>query len=286
VNIHSVKAKLHSKFSLPSFIATLLLSISSFYVALALITPSIWSIQVGASLQAIFMTFLIVHFVNAFVEFFFHRYVLHAPLVPFFSRFYKQHTLHHALTHVAKKRIEGESGRGLKVQNKYPIKDDIQHTASFFPWYAFLAFGIFSAPFLALAQWLLPEAPIFLAGFSALAWSLFLYEVLHALEHWPLEKWQSLLEHKTWGRCSRALYSFHLRHHADIRSNEAISGFFGLPVADLVFGTLVKPRSLYKDGTVVGAEEFKSPKPRFISWLDRLAEAQIRARRNKEASHS
>ena len=167
------------------------------------------------------------------------------------------------------------------IVNRYPIVNEAQHQASFFPWYAFSVFAMLWVPFFALAQWLLPEAPIFLGGFAAVAWSLCLYELLHRLEHLPLEKWRPLLEHPRWGRWGKICYAFHLRHHADIGSNEAISGFFGFPIPDLVFRTFVNPTALYADGSIVGADEFKSPTPRFIGWLDKMGEASIRNRRQK-----
>lgn len=277
------EVKNQTRFSLPLFTLIITPSLAGYLLALTLVAPAVWYVQVAASFPAILGTFLVVHFINAFAEFFFHRYVLHAPLVPFLSYFYKQHTLHHALTHVATEKGAGDGAReGLRVKNRYSIVEQAQHRASFFPWYAFLAFGIFFTPFFILAQWLLPKAPIFLAGFSALAWSLFLYEALHALEHLPLEKWRPFLEHPRWGRWWKMVYAFHLRHHADIRSNEAISGFFGLPIADLVFGTWVNPRVLYEDGKFVGADEFRSQTPRFIGWFDKLTEKIIRSRRGRD----
>ena len=40
----------------------------------------------------------------------------------------------------------------------------------------------------------------------------------------------------------------HLRHHADIRCNEGISGVFGIPIYDFIFGTYVDPSTLYIHG--------------------------------------
>ena len=278
------RAKNQHRFSLPLFALTITLSLAGYLLILSFLAPAIWHVQLAASFAAFAGTFLVVHFINAFAELFFHRYVLHAPLIPFLGHFFDQHTLHHRLTHVATQKGPGAGAReGLRVKNRYSIVEDAQHRASFFPWYAFLAFGIFFTPVFILAQWLLPKAPIFLAGFAALAWSLFLYEVLHAIEHLPFEKWRPFLEHPRWGRWWM-IYAFHLRHHADIRSNEAISGFFGFPIPDFVFGTWVKPVTLYEDGRIVGADEFKSPTPRFIGGLDKLAAESIRSNRKRESN--
>lgn len=285
MNKRGHKSKTMPRFLLSLFILIVILSLAGLLFVLALVAPAIWNVQLAASFPVIFGTFLVVHFVNAFEEFFFHRYVLHAPLIPFLAHFYKQHTLHHALTRVVTKKVAGVGAQeGLRIENKYSIVEETQHRASFFPWYALLAFGIYSTPFFILAQWLLPSAPIFLAGFAAVAWSLFLYEVFHALEHLPFEKWRPFLEHPRWGQWWKMFYAFHLRHHADIRSNEAISGFFGLPIADFVFGTWINPIALYEDGRIVEANEFKSPTPRFIGWLDKLADEKIRSRRKRESN--
>jgi hemolysin III len=113
-----------------------------------------------------------------------------------------------------------------------------------------------------------------------------LYELIHAVEHWPQATWDRLVSHPTQGSFWRKAYAFHLRHHADIRCNEAISGVFALPLPDLLFGTYVDPESLYRQGQQLDAKEFISPRPRFglIRWLDRRAEKSIKKRRQRHAS--
>src|SRR5206468_3224993 len=180
----------------------------------------------------------------------------------------------------------GAGGRGiLFVENKFPIIEPEQGEASFFPWYSFTIFAAIVTPLLAGLQWLLPSFPWFLSGFAALASSLTLYEVLHAINHWPFEKWEPLIEHSRWGRFWRPAYAFHLRHHAVIDCNESISGFFGLPVADWVFGTCLMPKSIYADGDEWTAEEFRAPKPcALIAWLDRVALRVVQERRADAAA--
>ena len=141
------------------------------------------------------------------------------------------HTRPHALTRIGQ--TPGRGGRGIVfIENKFPIVAPEQREASFFPWYSMAIFAGILTPLLALLQWLLPSFPWFFAGFAALAVSLMLYEILHAIDHWPFEKWGPLIEHLRWGRFWRPVYGFHLRHHAVIDCNESISGFFGLPLAD------------------------------------------------------
>jgi hemolysin III len=168
------------------------------------------------------------------------------------------------------------------VENLYPILEEKQYDASFFPWYSLFGFALVATPILIVFQWLLPKAPIFLGGYLAVALSLALYEILHAIEHLPLEKWQPLLDHPRFGNFWKKVYAFHLRHHADKKSNESISGFFGLPIPDFVFRTWVNPMTLYEHGKPNSEQEFSSPRPVFlIRWLDTLAE--FRKRRFKEA---
>jgi len=246
---------------------------------LRLAFPTVWAEQLRAPAGKMIAAFLAISLVNCFIEYFFHRYVLHLPAVPFLRRLYRQHTLHHALTRIARKPTSG--GRGiLFIENKFPIVDPEQGEASFFPWYSMAIFAGVLTPLLALLQLLFPSLPWFFSGFAALAVSLTLYEVLHAIDHWPLEKWEPLIEHRRWGRFWGPAYAFHLRHHAVIDCNESISGFFGLPVADWAFGTCVIPKTVYADGEEWSPEKFMSPRPRWlIRRLDRWAAGIVRERR-------
>jgi hemolysin III len=267
-------------FSLPLFLFTVVVSLAGLVGLLKLLAPeSVWSTQLSASAWHFAAAFAAIKLFNCFMEFGFHRYVLHKPVVPFLSRFYKQHTLHHNLTRIGRRRTPG--GREVPyVENIYPITEPEQGEASFFPWYTLAIFGLVVTPLLALLQWLAPAFPWFFAGYAALTASLLFYELFHAIEHWPFERWAPLIEHPRWGFFWRKVYSFHLRHHAVIDCNESISGFFTLPVADWVFGTVLIPKTLYVDGAEWRPEDFVSPKPcGFIRWCDAKSDEIIRERR-------
>ncbi len=273
------------KFSLPLFFVTVVVSFAALAGLVKLIAPeSVWAIQISASFLQFAVAFLAIHLVACFVEYAFHRYVLHKPVVPFLSRFYRQHTLHHNLTRIGRRRTA--SGREVPfVENIYPITEDEQGEASFFPWYTLAVFAVVLTPLLAVLQWLAPSFPWFFGGYSALAFSLFLYETFHAIEHWPFEKWAPLIESRRMGWFWRKVYSFHLRHHAVIDCNEAISGFFTLPVFDWVFGTFILPKSLYANGEEWKPSEFKSPEPcALIRWCDTQSDALIKRRRARVAA--
>lgn len=262
-------------FSALLFVITIITSLAVYLSVLAFVAPTIWQTQLQAGLGSLVVTFIVCHLCNAFAEHLFHRYVLHTPLIPGLSYFYKSHTKHHGLTHVVYRKATG-------VHNIYPIIEEKQHEDSYFPWYSFLAFAVVITGPLMVVQWLLPNAPVFLGGSLALAWTISLYELYHALEHKPLEKWLPLLEHPNpYARTFwRKIYAFHLRHHADIKCNEGISGFFGIPIADFVFKTWIDPATLYTHGSQVDQKEFESPRPIFfIRWLDAIAEKQKHKRR-------
>lgn len=273
-------AHVEEEFSLPLFLVTVGLTLAGLFLLLRYVAPqSVWLAQVSTGAAQFVAVFLTVTMLNCFIEYLLHRYVLHKPVIPFLSRFYKQHTLHHNLTRIGRRRTPG--GREVPfVENIYPVTQPEQGEASFFPWYTLAVFAAAVTPLLALAQWLAPAFPWFFAGYLALAASLFLYEVFHAIEHWSFERWAPLIEHRHLGWFWRKVYSFHLRHHAVIDCNEGISGFFTLPIFDWVFGTFVLPKSLYADGTEWQPSEFVSPRPcALIRWCDEKSEALIKARR-------
>ena len=272
------------RFSLPLFLVTIALSVTGLCVVLRLIAPETWQLQFAAPVWAFAIAFALVSLINCFAEFFFHRYVLHRPAIPGLGRLYRQHTLHHALTRIARK--PSRDGRALLfVENKFPIVEVEQGEGSFFPWYALTVFAAVLTPVFALLQWLVPVFPWFLAGLAAVTSSMVLYEVLHAINHWPFERWAPLLDHPRWGWFWRPVYSFHLRHHAVIDCNESVSGFFGLPLADWLFRTCVIPPTMYADGEAWKPENFTAPRPRApIAWLDRWAERVVTAHRADAAS--
>jgi hemolysin III len=276
----------HEEFSLPLFALTVVLTLATLLAILRYASPAIWDLQLLAPFWKFAVAFAAVSLLNCFFEFFFHRYVLHLPAIPGLQRLYRQHTLHHALTRIARKPTK--DGRGvLFVENKFPIVEAEQGEGSFFPWYALGVFVIALSPFFLLAHLIWPTFPWFFGGLAALACSITLYEVLHAINHWPFEKWAPLIEHPTWGFFWRPVYSFHLRHHAVIECNESVSGFFGLPIADWVFGTCLIPKTIYADGEEWKPANFVSPRPRgVIRWLDAHAHRLVETRRADRANGS
>jgi hemolysin III len=282
--IHVPARPVEEKFSYRLFAVTVVGTLAAFVGALRLLAPGpVWRTQFEAPAWKWVAALLAITLFNCFVEYFFHRYVLHKPIVPLLNRFYRQHTKHHNLTRIVRKRTPGGTEVPF-VENLYPILEPEQGEASFFPWYTLAVFACLLTPLFMLLQWILPSFPWFISGFVALTASLTLYELFHAIEHWSLDRWGPLLDSPRWGGFWRTVYGFHLRHHAVIDCNEAISGFFTLPVADLVFGTCLIPKTLYADGEEWSPANFISPKPcRLIAWADRFSDAMVRTRRERAA---
>jgi hemolysin III len=265
------------RFSFPFFVFIITATLASLFLTLFVFFPNILREEVSASITMIVAVVLGTHLCGAFVEFFFHRYVLHAPVIPFLSYFYRQHTHHHSRTRVTVKRSEGT------VENYYPILEEKQHEASFFPWYSLFVFSGIATPVFVLVKWSATSLPVFIGGYCGITLSMCLYEILHAIEHKALDWWRPRIDNARYGRIWRTLYGFHLMHHASIKSNESISGFFGIPLPDFIFGTYGKPHGLYKHGTVGLTIDFVAPEPVFfIRWLDHLAEKMVRRYRARK----
>jgi hemolysin III len=245
-------------------------SLAQYLVLLAAIRfllPAVWSRQIAAGWLPFVLVFLGMHMVLCFFEWAFHRYVLHSVTTKWLLWFARGHRSHHGLTPI---RLQpAPEGSDRYVLNRYPITDETQYADSAFPVYAIVAFwGVFS-PLIIGLQLIFPHLPMVLGGYTAITWSMCLYEILHALEHQPYDWWKAATEHPRLGLMWRKLYGFHHMHHANISCNEAISGFFGLPLADWAFGTYHQPKELLLEGRVATARDFAvPPPPGWVQWLD------------------
>lgn len=235
--------------------------------------------QLSAGPWAIVMTCLMCSLAFCFGEYFFHRYLLHIEAARIVGRLCTSHLAHHKLTSI------GFDDAQRKVRSAYAITsaaDD--HSATFPPW-ALAAFFAFWTPLFAAVAFSFPRFPILLAGYAALAIAHFLYETIHVAHHLPYDQWwKARTERGIAAPLWRKLYGFHQAHHANYRCNLNVAGFFGLPLADLVFGTYRQPATLLLDGapaTKALAREL-TPVPRWpIWWLDGLV-LERRRRMSKE----
>jgi hemolysin III len=274
----NVEGEEHPEFSPMLFVLNnSFISLAIGFILWLSLPHSLWMVQWETSLWKFIVVFFSMSMFNCFMEYFFHRYVLHKPVARFLSYFYRSHTKHHNLTRIGKRRTP--SGREILyvVENHYPMTKPEQRESAFFPSYSLIVFAIVITPVLITMQLIMPTLPWMSGGYLAILSSLTLYEFVHAIEHWDPKRWDYLLEHPKFGPFFRKVYSFHLRHHAVIDCNEAISGWFTLPIADWIFGTFILPKTLYIDGGEWEEKDFISPVPCLpIRWLDQWTEKIVR----------
>jgi hemolysin III len=261
-------------FSIWRFSLLILLQFALLLAGLRFLAPALWTQQVAAGPGALVLAFLGTHLFICFFEWGFHRYVLHSVTARPLARFALAHRHHHALTNIQLVGREGpEPGR--IVLNRYPIVEEEQHEDAVFPSYALVVFWVMFTPLLMVAQLVLPRAPVYLGGYAAITWSMATYEVFHGIEHFPYAWWERATGHPRFGGFWRKVYGFHHFHHANISANEAISGFFGLPLADWVLHTYHQPPDLLLHGRMATAKEFavRPPWP-WIARMDRWARSR------------
>ncbi len=285
-------AATHKKFSIFWFSIQTVVQLTLLMLAIRTFLPQVWTAQLAGGVLPFVACFLGMHMVMCFFEWAFHRYVLHAMVSPILERFARGHRTHHGLTPIKLQAVSEGSDR--YILNRYPIVEEDQYEDSAFPPYALAGFWLFFTPLLVGLQFAFPTLPVLVGGYSAIAVSMTLYEILHAIEHLPYEWWQKAIEHPTFGGMWTKLYGFHHFHHANINVNEAISGFFGLPVADWVFRTYHQPRELLLEGRVASAKDFAVKPPwGFVQAMDAWArkresriQRQLQATRPDRSQHS
>lgn len=264
------KQKPDEKLSLTSFAFAVSATAIIYILTLMLVCPNLFARQFEKGLWPLVWVALAFHFFLGGFEFFFHRYVLHSIVFQWLKKFYKDHTLHHALTSIFRKKTSPDDGKPGNVVSHYEIKNEKQYESSFFPYWGLAGFAGFFSLLTVPLQWLMPNIPILIGSFVAMTFSYCLYELLHALEHVPYPSfWKKFVESPRFGAIGKKVYGFHAAHHANVMCNMAISGVFGLPVFDWLFGTYKQPDTLLLDGTLATEEDFSAPEPsRFIRWLD------------------
>lgn len=242
--------------------------LAAVFVVVRLFFRPTWDAHVSSGPWAIVLTCIVCNIVLCFAEYFFHRYILHLETVHFLRVLCSSHLAHHKLTSI---RFDDAA---TQVRSAYPISDPEHDDQATFPAWALIpAFAGFT-PFFVPMAFSFPGFPILIGGYAAVAIALFLYETIHVAHHESYEDWwRPRLNGRVFGRMWRSLYGFHQAHHANYRCNMNVAGFFGLPLADLVFATYKQPESLLIDGALATKESARklTPQPRWpISWLDRV----------------
>ena len=179
------------------------------------------------------------------------------------------HRSHHKLTSI------GFDDRAKSVRSNYVIDTVEKDEYATFPSWALIPTFAAFTPFFAPLAFSFPEIPILISGYTSITIALFLYEAIHVLHHQSYEThWKERLKNRNFGAVWRALYGFHQGHHANYRCNLNVAGFFGFPVADLVFNTYKQPNTLLVDGASATKETARNLTPqagRLIVWLDRVS---------------
>jgi hemolysin III len=245
------------------------LQLAAIYALVRLGFRDTWDQHVASGASAMALTGLVCGLVMCFGEFFFHRYILHLETVRFLRALCRSHLDHHKLTAI---RFDGAAG---SVRSAYAIDAVERDDQATFPPWALLPFFAFFTPFFATIAFSFPHVPILIGGYGAVAVAHFLYEVIHVVHHQPYEPaWRRRLESRVFGWLWRRLYGFHQAHHANYKCNQNVAGFFGVPLADLAFGTYKQPDTLLLDGAPATSEAARrlTPEPRWpVAWLDRVA---------------
>ena len=158
--------------------------------------------------------FISLFFYASFFEWVLHRFLMHQPI---WSYPFKSHALiHHGI---------------FRSGTTYFLSQDEDLKKIRFAWWnAPLILGL-HVPLLLWIQDLL-QMNIFFGGMTALGLYYFLYEYLHFCMHVPKERWIEKTAWFSW------LDSHHHMHHKRHYNNLNVV----LPLADLVFGTLVPAR--------------------------------------------
>ena len=224
--------------------------------------------HLSSGIWVLIVTGLSCNLVFCFGEYFFHRYLLHIETVRFLSALCSSHRAHHKLTFI---KFDDAQGR---VQSAYPISDPEHDDQATFPSWALVPFFASFTPFFVPMAFSFPRVPILIAGYAAMAIAHFLYEIIHVMHHQPYESWwKGKIESPLFGGMWRRMYGFHQAHHANYKCNLNVAGFFGIPLADLAFGTYKQPEALLLDGVPATKEIARklTPQARWpISWLDRV----------------
>jgi hypothetical protein len=211
------------------------------FALIAYFFPATWEAQWSLGIGVVVATTLAGNLIMCFGEYFFHRYMLHVHSTSFLGRLATSHLNHHKLTSIR--------FTGTEVRSEYPIVDEDHAEASTFPPWALVAFMVALTPFLGVAAFSFPHIPVLIGGYVAISIAHYLYETIHLFHHTPYDPWwKTKIEGPVFGTMWRKLYGFHQAHHANYKCNMNIAGFFGVPVADLVFRTYEQPAVLLLDG--------------------------------------
>ncbi len=226
------------------FIISLVLNISVPVGLFWKLAPNRLHVELGMGIGPILGVALLMGIPLSFFEYFYHRYVLHAVVIPFLRSQYVAHTLHHGLTPAYVPVDRKNPTKLVRVLRFiYPITLREQEKAMHFPFWSLQVFYLIFAVTLGIPfSIFFPNAPIWIGFLVAVTVYYSYYEIWHAILHLPFDKfWKKGLERS---KFVRRTYTFHLIHHWNEQTNMAIVGFWGIAIPDYVLGTILLPKRI------------------------------------------
>ena len=267
LNFLSYENRSKHSFATVRFGLFIVAQLSAVYGIVRYFFPVVWDQHLASGALTLVLTGLVCNLVLCFGEHFFHRYLLHIEGVQFLRSLTSSHRAHHKLTSI----VFNDAHK--TVRSHYPICDVERDDQATFPFWALIPFWAFFTPFFAVIAFSFPHIPILISGYGAIAIAHFLYETIHVAHHQSFELWwKPKLENRVFGKMWKNLYIFHQAHHANYHCNLNVAGFYGLPLADLVFGTYKKLETPLLDGSSATKQVARelTPEPRWpINWFDR-----------------
>ncbi|HUZ92659.1 MAG TPA: hypothetical protein VNG29_01530 [Candidatus Paceibacterota bacterium] len=238
-------------------------------LGLKFLFPAVWARELHAGFVANIAVFLAFSAFNCFLEYFIHRYMLHAVVASWFRDIARRHGRHHGLTVIVIDWMR------RKIINRYAIERPEQYESVAFPNYTFAGLLGFCTAVIVPLQIMFPGAPLLFGGYAAAAVSYGLYEIMHQLEH-KSDAWWEAHRRNPAVMYFGTIYKSHKFHHLAPKYNMAIVGLLGgIPLADYVFGTFWSPDLPLADGVPVTEYYLARPEPcRLIGWLDRRAKTR------------
>lgn len=249
-------------------------------LAVRFITPTLFFSEAAHPGLIVLWTFLFGVPLSLF-EYLYHRYLLHAAVLPFLGSMKVAHVTHHGLTNVQAPVKASEPEKKATVKSEYPIIEEHQEESMMFPLWSGLAFAVVFELLIALPlKVAFPSQPFVTSMIFTVMIYYSWYEVWHAMLHLPYDEfWQPRMKNPI----VRRMYAFHLMHHWRPTSNLAVVGFWGAAVWDHLFRTHRRPENMPVDKAQVTYIDSKLAKPAWpISTFDRWQGSLARWSRNFE----
>lgn len=254
-----------------SFVISVVLNAAAALAVFRFTAPTRFAYELNFSWWQVAVTVFALGLPLSLFEYLYHRYLLHADVLPFMRASFRAHSAHHGLTYVRASVHKHEPTKLAPVASDYAVERKEQEQSMMFPYYSLpIFYGVFviilGLPILLVAS----KTPLFLSLWITVTAYFVGYEVWHAILHLPFNKvWRPRLYGSRYKRVWQYVYGFHLMHHLRFPCNESVVGFWGIALWDHLMGTLRRPQRLPLPGESITYEDAKLPIPR---WPVRLCD--------------